>query len=822
MTSDRPRAPLPDGDTPLTGLSGAEVLARRARGEGNTAPPTTGRSYWEIARSSLFTPINAVLVALGAVLVILGRPTDAFFTAGIVFLNGAIDLVQQVRAKRTLDHIALLVRPRVTAIRAGCECSLDPQELVRGDLVVVRPGDQIVADGTVVGDGQIEVDEALLTGEADPITRHAGDPVASGSFCVSGSARYVAERVGAASFANTLTARARTFRRAYTPLQREIELLMRAFTLVIAFFELIVGLRASLAGQRIADSVANAAVLAGLVPNGLLLMVTVAYAIGAVRMAGRGILIQQPNAIESLANVDVLCLDKTGTLTANRLAVEAIHALALHEAAFTRLLADYAASASAHSPTFAALIDAYGGGTRPVRAEVPFASARRWGAVTFGEGTYVFGAPEALLPGARMVEDAARDWLARGLRVLLLARAPEGAGFTDGHGSWCLPGGLEPLGLVALRDELRPEAAATLQGFAAAGVQLKVISGDHPATVAALAARAGLAGDLKMVSGADLGHLSDAQFGQVAEETTIFGRISPQQKARLVAALQARGHYVAMTGDGVNDVLALKGAQVAIAMQSGSAAARGVADLVLLGDSFAPVPQAFAEGQRILNGLRDCLALYLTRLAYMLLAIVTIGLVLGQFPFTPKMAALISSLTLGLPTFALVAWSTPGVQQRRGMIRSLATFVTPASLLLGLLSLVVFVAFYARHVTAGTDASPANLTTARSALTTTLILGNLALLPLLPPRRIDNGRVRRPWRLRILLTVALLALYGVILTLPVTRAFFELSPLWPKEQLVIAGAVALYSLMLWWVRRRRLLSRLLGIWPRRRGAVPVG
>ena len=386
--------------------------------------------------------------------------------------------------------------------------------------------------------------------------------------------------------------------------------------------------------------------------------------------------------------------------------------------------------------------------------------------------------------------------------MLLLTRAPEGVSLVDEAGSPRLPEPLAPLGLVALRDELRPGAAATLRRFAAAGVRLKVISGDHPAAVAAVAAQAGLGGDLRAVAGAELDALDDAQLGQLAEDAAIFGRVTPQQKARLVGALRARGHHVAMVGDGVNDVPALKRASLAIALRGGSAAARGVADLVLLRDSFAAVPRALAEGQRTLNGLRDCLALYLVRLGYTVLGIVALGLALGDFPFTPRSVSLISLLTLGLPTFALVAWATPGSRSRGGVIRGLLPFAAPAALALALLSLGA-AAFAAGNTRAAMH----------SAFTTALVLGGAALLPLLP--RTGRAPARRrvfggAWR-PLLLALAMAAGYGAVVAAPPARAFFELAPLAPATYAAIAAAVVACALVLRWSSRRRLPARLLGL-----------
>lgn len=799
------------------GLTEDEVRARRAYGEGNTVSLPMSRSYRQILRANFFTMMNAILLTLGLLLIAFGQVADAMLTAGIVFINGLIAIWQEVRAKRQLDRIALLNRPKTVAIRAGRESMIDPVEIVRGDILIARRGDQVVVDGQIVA-GQMEVDESLLTGESDPITASIGDPVYSGSFCLSGSARYVATQVGMASLASKLTAGARAFRQIRTPLQREIEILVRVVMLVVAFLALLLALIANVTRLPVVQELQMASVIAGLVPNGLIFTVTTAYAIGAVRMAGKGTLIQRTNAVESLANVDVLCLDKTGTLTANRLVVHAVHAVEGSEEVFTRLLADYVTSTAAHDPTSEAIIAAYGGRAEPIRETVPFSSARKWSAARFDSGSYVLGAPEMLLPHAAAPGAPMERWLAEGLRVLLFARLPDGASLHDEEGKPLLDAAVRPVGFVSLRDELRPEAAATLRGFREAGIHVKIISGDHPTTVAALARQAGLGANLRGMSGVELAAMDDAQVAQIVEETTIFGRITPQQKERLVGALQARGHYLAMIGDGVNDVLSLKKADLGIAMQSGSAAARGVADMVLLNDSFAALPVAFREGQRIRNGMRDCLALYLTRLIYAPPLILAVGAVTGTFPFTPKNTALIAFLTVGVPPLALVAWAQPGAQARRGMIRSLYAFVVPAALLLLLLALGVYVAVFVRHVPAGVEMSDdraldAATRVARSALTTVMILGGLVMIPFLrsPTQEgSDDGAPSGKWR-RALLALTMLIGYIIMLSIPRMRAFFDVAPLHRAEYAAIGGAVAGWALLLWWVWRSRALERFVGI-----------
>src|SRR5689334_8479641 len=536
------------------GLSEAEVRARQAAGQGNNAPLTTSRTYPQILRAQAVSFINIVLFMIGIGLVLLGRPDDAFMTAGIVLLNVIVGVGQEVRAKRQLDRIALLTRPKATVIREGREQSVDPSALVLGDLLVVRPGDQIVLDGAMVGAGRMEVDESLLTGESDRVPKQAGDTVYSGSFCITGSARYVARQVGAGSLANQLTASARAFRQIKTPLQYDVDFVVRLLVLLVLQLGLLLGVAYLINPIPVVQRVQIAAVLVALVPQGLFAMITVTYAMGALRMAGKGALFQQINAVESLSNVTVLCLDKTGTLTSNTLKLVDLAPLGISQPELAGLLGDFVASISAGNRTAEALGAACAGQARPVREEVVFSSAQKWSAVVFADaarpGVYVLGAPEILQLNLRPGSDLGSlpaAWTDQGLRVLLFAYCPEPGALRGTDGEPVLPGDLIPLGLVSLRDELRAEAHNTLHAFAAAGVHLKIISGDNPQTVAALARQAGLDvahGDLHVVSGLDLADMDEAAFARAAAEATIFGRITPAQKEHLVRCLQAQGHYV--------------------------------------------------------------------------------------------------------------------------------------------------------------------------------------------------------------------------------------------------------------------------------------
>ncbi|GAB4527027.1 MAG: HAD-IC family P-type ATPase [Anaerolineae bacterium] len=804
----------------LTGLTEREVLERRSRGQGNNVKIDTSRTYAEILRQNFLTFINIILFGIGLLMVLLGLYGDAVVSVGVVLMNVVVGVVQEFRAKAKLDRIALLTRPKATVIREGQQKTVDPSEIVLGDIIVAAAGDQIVVDGVVVGDGKMDVDESLLTGESDLIPKVAGDEVFSGSFAVTGSAAYEATRVGAESFANKLTASARKFVVMRTPLQRNINFVVRILLLLATIIGLLFAASFAIRQIPTVQSVQTAAVIAGLVPAGLILMTTTAYAMGALRMSGRGALIQQSNAVESMSNVNVLCLDKTGTLTANRINFHEIYPLTVDEARFRQILGDYASSTRSGNRTSDALKVGLGGETRRMLDEVPFSSARKWSALSFDDealrGVVVLGAPEMVLPflseNAEIGQAQIEAWSEAGLRVLLAAYSPEPELLHDAQAQPRLPENLEPLGVVSFSDELRPEAKETIAGFLKAGIRLKIISGDNPHTVAALAKQAGLLGDVRVVSGLELAEMNDIQVAEVARETTIFGRITPEQKEMLVKSLRAQGFYVAMIGDGVNDVLSLKKAQIGISMESGSAATRGVADIVLLNDSFAVLPAAFMEGQRILNGMEDIMRLFLTRAFYAALIILGTAIIAEAqfFPFVPKHASLITLLTVGAPTFALAAWARPGVP-KRGLIAQVMHFVLPASLTLTLAALTVYTWYLYRQVYIPADlgqltpqAEVMAVSVARTALTTAVILMGLILIPFVEPpikALVGGDEYSGDWRPTILAGIMLL-LYIVILVVEPFRVFWELEVLGLVDYLFIITVVAIWAVVMryiWWL-----------------------
>ncbi|MCU0515060.1 MAG: HAD-IC family P-type ATPase [Anaerolineae bacterium] len=832
----------------LTGLTDQAAAERRQRGQGNNVRIQTGRTYAEILRQNIFNLINVILFTIGAVMVAIGRVSDALVSVSLIFFNAVIGIFQEARAKRQLDQIALLTRPKVTLLRAGHLRPADPAEIVVGDVILCDPGDQIVVDGTVL-QGRVEVDESLLTGESDLIPKTTGDTLLSGSFAVNGRAYYEATKVGAASYASQLTAQARQFRLQKTPLQREVDLVIRFLLLLALCLGFLMLVAALLEALPFVRGVQRAAVIAGLVPNGLFFMVIVAYALGALRIVNRGALVQQSNAVESLSNVSVLCMDKTGTLTANRIYYQALRPIGMDEALVTRLLADFAASATVTNKTTAALIAALPGHKHTPVDEVPFSSARKWSALASTDrdlyGVYVLGALEMLqpcLPAGGEWLATVREWSESGLRVLVFAHNPAVTTLHNAAGTPTLPL-LTPLAVVSFGDELRPHLRETLLGFLNAGVELKVISGDNPATVRALAQQAGFPGSIQAVSGTELEGLSESELEEVAARNTIFGRITPEQKEKLVEALKRRGQYVAMIGDGVNDVLSLKKANLGVAMHSGSAATRGVADMILLNDSFGALPPAFLEGQRIINGMQDILRLFLTRAMYVSLLILAIAMVGIGFPLLPKHNTLMTFVTVAIPTFMLALWAKPGKLRRTSLVATLMHFVFPAALSIMVFGLLVYVGTVI-VVQSGLDSATiteddirafqdfAGVTyqmtpdqaglertflTAQTALTVFTTFAGLVLLIFVEPPShwwvggdVYSGELR-PTLLALLLMVVFL----VIMNYTPFRRFFELVAMPLSAYIGILGMVVLWALTLRAAWRGRWLERFLNIAPLR-------
>ena len=860
---------------PLPGLTDEEAARRRAAGQGNDVEISTGRTYGRIVRDNVFNFINNLFYVLGIVLLVLGKPLDAFVVSFVIFANTIVSLIQELRAKRVIDRISILTRPKAGIVRDGAVQSIDPSQIVVGDVLLLHPGDQVVVDGPMVGEGRMEVDESLLTGESDLVDKTPGDGLLSGSFCVTGGGYYEAEKVGLESFANKLTAKAKGFKRELTPLQRQVNQIVRVLLVVVVIFEILVWVRNTVVDVPFVESVRMSTVILALIPNGLVLSIALAYALGTVRLLGHDMLVQQANAVESLSNVDVLCTDKTGTLTSGVVKTEHVLALGAEQSRAEQLLGAFAASTTDANRTIEALREALPAQRLEPTHEAFFSSARKWSGLAFdadgAQGTYVLGAPEMLEPalaagggsGAPELPDwraKGAEWAAQGLRVVLFAGRPEPLAFSEQDRPPELPPELEPLALVSFSDELRPGVRSTLDEFAEAGIEVKIISGDNAKTVSALATQAGVhtlhlregvdayceavleaegeatgdgpaepaspvaeeraAAELVAISGAELEDMSAEEFGEAAERASIFGRVTPEQKEDLVLALRDRGRYAAMIGDGVNDVIALKQANVAVAMQGGSQAARGVSDLILLNDTFAPLPFAFREGQRIINGMNDILRIFMVRIFYKASIIAAIT-ALGGFPFAPRQASLISFVTAGVPAAAFALWAKPGPTPKVGLFKLLARFVVPTTILQLLMSVCVWLvyavpaktSYLAAHPAAG-DAQLIDFAYDKAQTALTLFAafcGILLIVLAVPPTRYwAAGAVYRGDHRIAGVAVAMLAFVAGVLVLPFGRTLFELSALPVWQYFAIFGFAVLWSQLCLLVWRTGLLDRWFG------------
>jgi magnesium-transporting ATPase (P-type) len=743
------------GTSTTTGLTEAEAARRVAAAARRAAP--SSRSYASIVRANVLTIFNGVLAAFGVLTIVLGDWRDALFL-GILVANTGIGIAQEVRAKRSLDRLALLVAPTARVVRDGAERELAAGEVVEGDLLRIGAGDQIVADGRLVAADGLHVDESVVTGESRPVARTVGDDLRSGAFAVEGSGRMVVTAVGGDSYAERLLGEARSFRHPRSPLERAVNrLLLGAVGLVLVLGGLL-GYALWHRGPSTHEAVATAtAGVTSLVPEGLMLLVSLTFAVGAVRMARRGVLAQQLNAIESMASADVICLDKTGTLTDARLrVVELLGAPGVDEPRLAAALAAYAASAPDPNSTLRAIAAAHPAPPQEVVAQVPFASRRRWSALQLGSGTLVLGAPEVLATGEVAATAAERQRAGR--RVLALAASPTPLSAQPAADP-VLPAGLEVLGLVALAEQLRPDARETVAFLLGEGVALKVLSGDSPATVASIAADAGLPAG-RVTTGDELPDDPRA-LEELAEELTVVGRISPEGKRDVVAALTRRGHHVAMVGDGVNDVPALKAARLAIAQGSGTQIARSVADLVLVHGDFAAVPQLIAEGRRMLRNLQRVAKLYLTKTAFAAFLILTIGISSTAYPLLPRHLSLAATLTIGIPTFFLALAPSAGPWRPDGFARGVGRFAVPAGVLTG-------VGVVAGHLFALYDLDLA-VGEARTVATGVLVAAGLYLVIVLEARGRTRGRVIGA------MCTALGAAFVVAWIAPPIRAFFALA-----------------------------------------------
>ena len=660
---------------PAQGLMPQQVEQRMAQGLHNGDSGVKSKTEGQIIRENVFTFFNLLNFALALAVILVGSPRSALFM-GVILSNIVIGSFQGIRAKRTIDKLSLISSPKANVIRGGQRFTIQVEDVVLDDILLLESGNQICSDA-MVASGECEVNESLLTGEADPILKRPGDQLLSGSFLVSGSCWAQVEHVGRENYANQITGDAKTVKKRNSEIMNSIDFIVK----IIGFAILPIGgllfwKQYFVLGDTFQNSVVStAAAMVGMIPEGLVLLISLAFAVSVIKLSARKTLCQDMYCVETLARVDVLCLDKTGTITEGSMQVDEIVPFAgFSEEAMKEALTALVNALPDSNPTFLALKDHLPGASSWRAGDlVPFSSARKWSGAYFpGRGSYVMGAGEFILgPAFEGVKAQVEEYSKNGQRVLLLARSDQAF---DGKE---LPGGLSSMGLVLISDKIRKEAPRTLRYFADQGVDLKVISGDNAVTVSNIARKAGLENAHRYVDAATLRTEEDIR--RAVREYSVFGRVTPQQKLAFVKALKEDGHTVAMTGDGVNDVLALKEADCSIAMASGSDAARTVSNLVLLDSNFASMPVVVQEGRRSINNLQRSSSLFLVKTIFSALIGVLFIFINYTYPFEPIQQTLISSLTIGVPSFILAL--EPNNDRLRGkFISNVIRMCIPAAL----------------------------------------------------------------------------------------------------------------------------------------------
>ncbi len=788
-----PMEPPPPPHRP-DGLTTAEVAERVARGEVNDVPVRSSRSLTEIVRANVLTRFNLIIGVLWVIMLFVAPIQDSLF-GFVIVANTGIGIIQEWRAKKTLDSLAVIGEAKPTVRRDGTAAEISTHEIVLGDVIELGPGDKVVVDGVVVEADSLEIDESLLTGEADPVLKRPGDPVMSGSFVVAGGGAFTATKVGREAYAAQLAEEASRFTLVHSELRSGISTILKYVTwmMVPTAIGLIIS-QLVVKDNNFKDSVARTVGgIVPMIPEGLVLLTSVAFAIGVVRLGRKQCLVQELPAIEGLARVDVVCLDKTGTLTEGGMDVTEVRPLNGSDEAYVQeVLRTFGASDPRPNASLQAIIDAY-----PQREEaawtvtdaMPFSSARKYSGAAFTEadGTasaWLLGAPDVLLSEGDTTLAEIEQLNQQGLRVLLLARVQ--GDDLDAPGA---AAGAAPTALVVLEQRLRPDAGDTLAYFADQNVATKVISGDNAVSVGAVAGKLGLAGAENTLDARRLPTDPD-EMATAMEQNAVFGRVTPQQKRDMVAALQSRGHTVAMTGDGVNDVLALKDADIGVSMGSGSEATRAVAQIVLLNNSFATLPSVVAEGRRVIGNITRVATLFLTKTVYSVLLAILVVCTQVEYPFLPRHLTLLATLTIGVPAFFL-ALAPNKERAQPHFVRRVMRYAIPSGVIAAAATFTTYLV--ARHHYSGEGALDAET----SAATLTLFLVAMWVLAII-------ARPYTWWRIGLVATMGLGFL--IVLVVPWLQDFFALKLVgttMPWTAVAIAVAAAALLEFVWrWVGRR--------------------
>jgi cation-transporting ATPase E len=774
----------------LVGLSAAEAAERLAAGLGNGYHPPVSRALVDILRVNLLTLFNLIVGGAFTLLLVLGYWQDALFGV-FVIANVTIGIVQEVRAKRTLDRLTVLTAPGARVLRDGAVTTVPVTDVVRDDILVLGAGDELVADAVVLETTGLGIDESLLTGEAEAVDAAPGRELLSGSFVVAGQALARVTRVGADSYANRVASDLRSFTLVHSELRLGLARVIRWISWILLPVAILVfnGQLQALGGWEHAFSTGTwregalltVAGIVSMVPQGLVFMTSVALAVGALTLTRRRVLVQELPAVEVLARVDALCFDKTGTLTDGTIELRDVHPVE-ERPGWAAALAWFGEQAGANATARALRERFTGSPAETPQRTVGFSSSFRWSAASFASGpaagAWVLGAPDTLLPPDSPVRARAEISAAGGRRTLALTHRPRPLTADEDAGE-APPEDLTPVALLEFQEHLRPDAADTVAYFHAEGVRLWVLSGDHPATVAAIARQAGIAdGD-----GFDATRLPEdpTELDAVLEAHAVFGRVRPDQKNLMIQALRARGRVVAMTGDGINDAPALKHADLGIAMGSGAAITRAAADVILLDGQFAELPLVVAEGRRVIANVERLAKLFLTKTVYAVTFAVLFGSLLWPYPFLPRQLSAVDGLTIGLPALVL-ALLPDSSRYREGFLARAARFCIPSGLIVA--ATVAVVVLVLRAFGREDDVPSAALIT--------LTLVGLWVLAILS----------RPLDLpRLLVVIAGYLGLGILFVVPLLADFFAIA-IPSTESLVVAlGAAAAGTLVLELIHR---------------------
>ena len=785
----------------LAGLSRDEVDQRLAAGQTNQTARLTTRTTAGILRRNTFTFFNAVLTAAIVALLAIKAYNDVIFLAAVTAANLLAGITSELRAKRALERLTLLAQREVTVIRDAREQTIPVEQVVKDDLIALHPGDSIIADGHLVSASPIGIDESLLTGESDVMTKKPKDPLLSGSFCVSGTGMYVATGIGAQSHANVLMAQAKTYKFTRSPLERIVARLVQTLTITMGVLVVLLIFAGYIKHLSFASGILSiVTAVKALVPEGLVLITTLAFSLAALRAATRQVLVQKLSAVEALSHVTTLCFDKTGTLGTNRLVYERLEVFTMPLAEVTERIQLLVGATREKNRTVDAIESKFPGKKIVPIEEQAFSSETKTSAVRVrigaAEVSLWLGAPEAL--GAAALTPAQQKTLEglrrEGLRVVLLAA-------TDSH----IPRteGMVNLAFIVLRDELRTDVGSAISFYQSRDVRLLVLSGDNAETVAAVARQTGMAITGTIVNGPELEALPAPEFAATVSGAQVFGRLTPQSKEHIVRSLQAAGEFVGMVGDGVNDILALKRADIGIAMNSGAAAARDVADIILLRDSFANLPALSLEGDRIIYNVTRISKLFLTKNIYSLFFIVFVGFIGLEFPLSPRSITWIDLLSVGTPAFMLTFMTAKvGKQSVANFLGDTMAFAMVSGVTIGLISVVVYANFFLFQDRTETYGHTA-------ALSSIILMGLFAVYRVAQPERTQpKGSLQRPGVWAVLTGAGLLHVLAIYW--PLSREFLGLTALDADSWITIVAAslagMATMHLLSQPARRRRWLG----------------